>query len=291
MRHYQAHDLRSFETVCDVIRHDLLYSSREVAGATWQSQDVSQRPEMVTMEVLHASLELDISGSISELVKGISPNLPWADDHFAERVGGKPLNPPPSEAWWPYAQAGNAAHKEGEQFSHTYPERMWPKHAGHKSHWCEPHCLYGGFNRGVRYNYGDLGDVVNQLRRESTTRQAYLPIWFPEDTGAVQGQRVPCTLGYRFIYRDRLDITYDIRSCDFIRHFRDDVYMAARLCHWVAEQVDEANLIGGKPEMRPGRLIMNITSLHAFAGDRAGMLTLDAQSPIRASRRLIESLS
>ena len=31
------------------------------------------------------------------------------------------------------------------------------------------------------------GDVIDLLEREPFTRQAYLPIWFPEDTGAFHG--------------------------------------------------------------------------------------------------------
>jgi thymidylate synthase len=79
--------------------------------------------------------------------------------------------------------------------------------------------------------------VIDLLRDRPTTRQAFIPIWFPEDTGAHHGERVPCTLGYHLMARDgRLKIVYYMRSCDFLRHFRDDVYMAGRLCQWVCER-------------------------------------------------------
>lgn len=189
--------------------------------------------------------------------------MPWAEDQFLERVSGQPLNPPPSEAWWPYAQAGNAAHKTDEKFSHTYPERFWPKRAGagpdmRFTDWQEGECdAYG-----IRYPYGDLNDVVAQLEKDRTTRQAYLPVFFPEDTGAVEGQRVPCTLGYHFLWRRQLNVTYFIRSCDFVRHFTDDAYMAARLGQWVAEKVGADT----------GALTMHIVSLHIFEADRTRML-------------------
>jgi thymidylate synthase len=113
--------------------------------------------------------------------------------------------------------------------------------------------------RGIRFEYGDLGDLVTLLRNEPHTRQAYLPIWFPEDlTAANQGERVPCTLGYHFLWRDgELNMTYLIRSCDLIRYFRDDVYMACRLLQWMCIELD----------LVPGSLMMHIISLHIFEGD------------------------
>jgi thymidylate synthase len=91
--------------------------------------------------------------------------------------------------------------------------------------------------QGIRYEYGDLDDVVNLLYEHPFTRQATFPIFFPEDTGAVHGGRIPCTLHYHFLRRgDSLHLWYAIRSCDAVRHFRDDVYMATRLCQWVTER-------------------------------------------------------
>jgi thymidylate synthase len=124
---------------------------------------------------------------------------------------------------------------------------------------------------GIRYPYGDLDDVVSLLAREPYTRQAYLPVWFPEDTGAVHGERVPCTLGYHFILRDnQLHTFYPLRSCDFLRHFRNDVYFAVRLTQWVRDQVlmtcpksNEVYWTG----VTPGNLTMQIVSLHIFEGD------------------------
>ena len=145
---------------------------------------------------------------MEEVASEVRPNLPWAQDHLEERLSGIPLNPPPSNEWWPFAQKSNDRFKKKTQFSHTYPERLWtPK------------------LKGIRYEYGDMNDVVEMLRKEPYTRQAFLPMWFPEDTGAVHGERVPCTIGYHFIRRDDvMHLTYYIRSCDYLRHLRDDVY-------------------------------------------------------------------
>lgn len=224
----------------------------------WQSQNiVPDHPMAISYELRNVILSVDVPPTLVRWQKIVEPNLPWAEDHFLERVSGEPLNPPPSEAWWPHAVKGNAEHKEGEQFSHTYPERFWPKRAGEFTPVSEE-----GFPPilGIRYYYGDLLDVLNLLDKDPGTRQAYLPVWFPEDTGAVEGQRVPCTLGYHFLQRDdKLHCTYFIRSCDFVRHFQDDLYMAGRLVQWVSEQLGIAVV--------PGELVMHMDSLHVFQGD------------------------
>lgn len=353
----------------------------------WQSQDVSSNPAMITIERTHQTIELNVPQTMESLQGAYNPSLPWAEDHFQERVSGIPHNPPPSEAWWPYAVKGNEAHKESRKFeidsetwaylaamidgdgsisylkryetdkgrpriaitqkdhtfidhlgqwfpmakisarerdnvhtpdgtvrrsnaaqwyvggkadtafilehiipylvlkkeiaqaaldqvrslpkhhadkpgyqpdgpplfSHTYPERFWPKRAGNSQH----------DRRGIRYSYGDLDDVVSQLVRNLFTRQAYLPVWMAEDTGAVEGQRVPCTLGYHFLVTDvTMDIIYFMRSCDAIRHLRDDAYMAARLLQWVVGKLEEHGIY-----CNAGKLVMHISSLHMFAGD------------------------
>ena len=214
-------------------------------------------------EVMNHSFQMFIPETLAELVSEVKPNLPWADNHFDERVSGIPLNPPPSNEWWPFNQNKNSTFKNDEKFSHTYPERIWPK-LGEISTISfktdkEPELLHG-----IRYDYGDLNDVLDLLEREPFTRQAFLPIWFPEDTGAHHKERVPCTIGYHFMRRgDHFHIAYFIRSCDIIRHFRDDIYMAIRKLYWILNSLKERS-----PEswgnVKPGYYSMHIISLHCF---------------------------
>lgn len=214
----------------------------------------------MTHELMHVTdiFQVDVHwGAWAEVVQ---PNLPWAEDHFQERVGGQPLNPAPSEAWWPYARENNAEHKKGQIFSHTYPERFWPKQAGHLGQKLD-------FGRmGIRFPYGDLDDLVEVLKKNINSRQAYLPIWFPEDlAAAVEGERVPCSMGYHFITNQtKLDCVYTMRSCDIVRFYRDDVYMAGRLLQLVSSQVS----------LRPGKLVVHIDNLHCFPGDRGYLESL-----------------
>lgn len=252
MFHYTNATIQQFPKLLRYLEEDLLKAER-VEVDTWHAQDVTGNPDLISREIRHVILETPIPSTQADLIDAVKPNLPWAEDHFQERISGEPLNPPPSEAYWPFAVQGNARHKDGEVFSHTYPERYWPKYAA-------PEDVRPGFSRrGIRYAYGDLNDVLVQLQHHPLTRQAYLPVWFPEDTGAVSHQRVPCSLGYHFLQRNgKIDVDYFIRSCDLMRHFSDDVYMTARLLQWVCNRVNDAE---------PGNLVMHIGSLHIFEGD------------------------
>ena len=153
----------------------------------------------------------------------------------------------------------------GEVFSHSYPERLWPTEAGA---WASNGPI------GIRYPAGDLSDLVQLLVREPHTRQAYVPLWFPEDlTAANELQRVPCTLGYHFILRNRrLNCFYPMRSLDWLRYFRDDAYMAGRLCQWViGECQDRSSENSHWRDVVPGLLTMHVVSLHVFEGDVPGI--------------------
>jgi hypothetical protein len=220
----------------------------------WQALDVSDKPMGKTVELRNPILAFPIPETVKQLQRLIGPNLPFAEAQFQDRVSGKPLNPPPSAELWPFMQRGHEDVTKQGKFSHTYPERFWPRYEAP---------AYGELSQreGIRFRYGDLNDVVDLLQRLPTTRQAYLPIFFPEDTGAHHKERIPCTLGYHFLIREgRLHITYLIRSCDFLRHFPDDVYMACRLGQWVRDQLPDAN-------QGMGDLTMHIMSLHVFEAD------------------------
>jgi len=186
-----------------------------------------------------------------------NPDLPWAEEHFQERVSGIPHNPPPSSMRWPWYSEKERAkfqHGEAQRFDHTYPERYWPDRMDN--------CL-NDWGADSLDGAGNLNDVAALLRRDPWTRQAFLPVWFPEDTGVQHGQRVPCTLGYHFVRnKTQLDINYFIRSCDLTRHFLNDIYMTGRLLHWMVENVQNGE---GLPY--PGTLTMFISNLHLFTAD------------------------
>ena len=232
---------------------DLLSMGLGVNTITWQGKSSDK---FSTLELLNYSFSCEIPHTVEELQEQINPNLPWAENHFLERVSGEPLNPGREYKNWPFYREdrGMREFTSGAEplFSHTYMERIW----------CPA-------RPGIRYGWGNLDDVIELLRLDPHTRQAYLPIFFPEDAGAGLRvrRRTPCTIGYHFMLRgDKLHIFYTIRSCDALRHFIDDLYLTARLDMWVLDQLryrdgaSWANII-------PGNLSVQIFSFHIFQDD------------------------
>jgi len=279
----------SFNAAIDQAAIQLQHRSKLVHSARWQGADISSKPEMATHELTHASFSVSLSDArtvnpdliLSHLRKDIRPNLPWADDHFEERVCGSPINPGREWENWPFAKSASTFLDERGKFNHNYMERYWPKFAGVVKHPTPDYSDHderltyldkqkadqGGISphRGILYDYGDLNDVIQLLATDPYTRQAYLPMWFPEDTGG-GSKRAPCTIGYHFLMRDGLlDINYHIRSCDFVRHFRDDLYLTVRLLLWVIDQAAKRD--NRWADVRPGKFIMQIGSLHIFRND------------------------
>ncbi len=264
----------SFQAVDSFLSNRIRSSAVRVPQIRWQGIDVRKDPAARAYELLNVSfgVHLQEKMDLTHWKNQIRPNLPWADNHFEERVGRQPLNPGVEWQNWPWGRSADNFRSESLQiFNHTYQERLWPKYAGMTSEGkltdeqrkdLQP-------RTGIRSMYGDLDSLVDLLVREPTTRQAYIPLFFPEDTGWGDGGRKPCTLGYQFIVRDnRIHIWYPLRSCDFAHHFRDDCYLAIRLLLWVLNECRSRN--GRRKywdDVYPGTYSMHITSLHIFEND------------------------
>lgn len=223
------------------LRSELASNGYTITTGSWQGME--NPPEFI--EILHADVVMRMPEQRDTASIVCGANQPWADKHFDERVGGEPLNPPPSHVEWLKGTSDYLS--DGEVFSHSYPERMWPK----------------GLLTGVRFNIGDLNDAVKLLKREPDTRQCYIPIWFPEDlSAAVEGERVPCTFGWHFMLRNnKLHCFYPMRSCDAVRHYHNDIYFAIRLTQWLIQQAEMKGVV-------PGLLHFSATSFHCFSNDR-----------------------
>lgn len=277
--------LASFADVRSMLRSRIL-DAPKVKTERWQGKDVSQDPAAVSYELRNVCLEVPLYGiqDLQHWRVDTAANLPWADDHFMERVGGEPLNPGVQWANWPWAGSAGRHRPDGMRFNHTYMQRLWPKWANREAsipvrnglrmqpdrkNWIPPHS-------GIGSQFGDLQDLVELLAREPFTRQAYIPLFFPEDTGHGDGGRKPCTLGYQIIVREdpglglQAHIWYPLRSCDLVRHFSDDCYLAVRLLLWIIDQCRLRNPLWN--DVYPGSYAMHMTSLHIFENDKRLML-------------------
>jgi len=243
---------------------ELLVSAPTVISKEWQGVE----KDIPMKELRNVIFEVDLrkSEDIAYYQSQIGPNLPWADEHFLERISGHPLNPAPSWTRWPYALSANRFQET--KFEHTYPELYWPKYKGHGEK--------GKLNRkamgDIRFyqkdaypnEVGDLQDVIEQLKENPTTRQAYFPLFGPEFTGPTRGKRKPCSLGYHFLVRnDLLHCHYDMRSVDFKRHMRDDLYLTVRLMIFVLETLRSTDA-DQWDKVSMGTLSFRATSLHEF---------------------------
>lgn len=181
----------------------------------------------------------------------LDPNQPWADEEFKERTQTKHTNP--GEAYklrpdvWEELLETEGWAKGG--FSYTYNERFQPE---------------------------AIRQLVDQLYVDPTTRRAYLTVWHPGDNKLALDHRVPCSLGYFFqADDDRLNMTYFMRSCDWTRHWDDDVYLALKLRDYiidaynVAVDVDKGESGGGseKPYFKAGNFTQFIANFHVFEKD------------------------
>jgi thymidylate synthase len=265
--------------------------AKVIHSERWQAVAIADRPEMAMHVVLNHSFEVKMrSLDLDYLRRQIVPNLPWADDHFDERVCGQPLNPGKTWQSWPWGHSADKFRDEHGRFNHNYMERYWPKLAGltdqgelsgttydpvyFSGRGVEEEAAIGvareqrerDTRQGIRHPYGDLHDLVQLFVKEPSTRQGYLPIWFPEDTGNIHDGRKPCTLGYLFdLIENKFNVTYYIRSCDFRRHFRDDIYLTVRLLRWVMEQCAAEDKRWR--DVEPGLFTMHCRNLHVFRND------------------------
>jgi hypothetical protein len=268
-----VYEAKSFSGVAATLGQVLKHEAPPVRTERWQG--VAANTD--TYELRNVCFEVPLIGmeDLQHWRDDIKPNLPWADDHFAERVGGEPLNPGVQWRHWPWASRADAFRKS-ERFNHSYMERLWPKFARRTDDGRLPiknkMRAYPQQDprpkHGIAWHYGDLQDLVDLLAHEPYTRQAWIPLFFPEDTGVGDGGRKPCTLGYQILVRDgRAHMWYPLRSCDFVRHWRDDCYLAVRLLIWIIHQCRAINPTAWN-YIGVGTYAMHMTSLHVFASDK-----------------------
>lgn len=240
----------------ETLRITLLNHGRILENPKWQG--ISTGHNMYEVESLFFKARMP--ATIQELENQTLADLPWAENHFRERISGNPANPGYEYKNWPYYRKdqddnrfrSTSNSERADLFSHTYMERFWPSRSN---------LGYGQ----VKFRVGDYNDIVDQLIKDRNTRQAYLSIWHPEDQSNDEDRRKPCSLGYYFSIREnKLNLTYHIRSVDFFRHLRNDIYMAVRLaqdvCNSVTEWIDN--------EVEPGILSMWIGNLHCFDNEK-----------------------
>ncbi len=156
-------------------------------------------------------------------------NLDWCESEFIERVSPNVINP--GVAWEKRPEVWSQFLVNGE-FCYTYNERIRTQ----------------------------LDYIIQELQEHPTSRQAIIEIHNNIlDIKSLGGKkRIPCSMYYQFLYRDgQLDVIYNMRSCDYHTHFRNDIWQACELRDYIAKMCN----------MKSGKFIMFIGSLHAYRED------------------------
>lgn len=216
----------SFPEAINEIRRDIKEMGISIHTKSVQNIDLTGRTDHDAFELTNYTYTIT-----SPDLKTIPLKDPtWCEIEFNERVSGIPLNP--GLAWKERMQYWKQFLSERTgMFDYTYPERM------SKS----------------------LNSIIKLLNQDPNTRRAFLPIFSPElDHQDWLTSRIPCSLGYWFNYRQgKLNVTYLLRSSDFGEHFNNDIYLAYKLCEWVASRAN----------MKSGNFTHWIGSLHVFQKD------------------------
>src|SRR5690606_30019996 len=91
----QAVNSPTFQSLWLTLCYLMRTQSQIVQTERWQGVSTKKDPAAATHELLNVSVSVHLQGivKLDHWRQDIQPNLPWADDHFEERVCGQPINP------------------------------------------------------------------------------------------------------------------------------------------------------------------------------------------------------
>lgn len=234
------------------VKRDLAEMGITVRPSTMQDKYIKGNKDYETKELQNYSYCL--LNAKSQDIPDVSQ--PWADAEFEERVtdpwdrtspldstNGHFINPGEAwklrpEIWGEYLHEAFEGETGNKVMAYTYNELLW--------------------------NNDQVTKVLSRLKEDPDSRQLWISLWDPtKDPDYLGGvSRVPCSLGYGLQVRDgALNLHYVMRSCDFVTHFRNDVYLAIKFLEWTAEKT-------GYPV---GSFTHTIFSLHVYNKDLQGV--------------------
>ena len=239
---------RSFVEALSEIKRDLAELGTRVKPARWQGKDVSGVENYETLEYPRYIYTVTCPN-----LSHLEPTQPWASMELNERFSpGQAHNP--AEAWKLREDVWQPLLKEDGKFHYTYAERL-------------------KINRGCDNWEDQILDLVVRAQQEPLSRQLYLSIWDRRlDQNPTVDDRVPCSLGYHFMIRDgKLDMTYMMRSCDFVVHFQNDVWLALQTQLVFLDRLNALRTLRDEAPISLGHFIHFIISLHIHKKDAEGV--------------------
>lgn len=85
LHYFSVNRLENFKPVYQRLLM-LLTTLKPVNRGEWQAQRTADRPEMHTCELANVTVTMPIPLDATSLANATGANLPWAEDHFQERV-------------------------------------------------------------------------------------------------------------------------------------------------------------------------------------------------------------
>lgn len=265
MRIYEnCHELLS-ETYREVVEMGILVKPKSM-----QNKNVEGNEDFYTKEIRGYQYNLLGLGKQNLLFESLEVR-DWAEAEFIERISN--------------AKHGDIDESYYNSDMNINPGKAWLKR---KDVW-EQFLVFGHDNKpkfdysyNERINWLDSLDlIIKELIRNPDTRQAVLSIYDKKDVLYIGGKkRIPCSMYYNFHVRQdgdnglKLNIIYHQRSADVVTHFGNDIWLAWQLMLYVADKI----------WVRPGNLIHNIDSLHAYKKDWAKLEEMRNKLPERSKR-------
>jgi thymidylate synthase len=214
------------------LRRNLYELSIEVFPNSMQNKVVKNDDNFKTKELQNESFTILNTEDKDKIVK--PEHLPWLHTEFGERISRQDNNP--GQAWLMRKSTWEPLLNKEGQMDYTYAGRMKDQ----------------------------IDYIIKELKTNPDSRQCVIDIHDSEDVKYMSGvRRIPCSLNYIFQIRKdgnnvpKLNVTYNMRSCDYYLHFKNDIWLAAELRDYIAKEVN----------VKPGSLTMNIASLHAYKRD------------------------
>ena len=226
MRLYTLNDNWHHEIQRDVLKRGIWIHTGRMQDKETITDDQFSTRELInySFAILNVSNLIDVQRNLSNC------DFKWADAEFKERITDAYINPGTAwkirkEIWTEFLNRNNG------KFAYSYNDRI----------------------------RSQLTNIINEIKKHNYTRQAVLSIYNPTvDSEKIGVDRIPCSMYYQFLFRDnKLHIIYNMRSCDAFTHYHNDIYLAIKLLHYIAN----------KTSLPVGNFYMNIGSLHAYKKD------------------------
>lgn len=219
------------------IKRDLAELGARVHTETMQHFNIGDDPQFETIELqnyMYSVLDPDY-----RKVEGVHEE--WVEQEWKDRLNGG-LNPGHAwktrkEVWLPMLEFSDewARNNQKGSFAYTYSMRMGGSH---------------------------IRMAIEELEKHPNSRQLWLPVWWPIDEKRRGDRRVPCSLGYFLLRRGgKINMTYVMRSCDFVTHYPNDVALATMLQEYIAEHTHS----------EVGTFTHVVFSLHVYQKDVEGV--------------------